>query len=147
MGIFDNFKNLVASSKPSPLPDPVAVKKILVVEDDPVFSNALTLKFKSAGYEVILAANGEEGLNAINLQKPDLIVLDLMMPVMDGKTMLKKLRDIPEFTKLPVVILSNAGDSNTIMETKTYYSASEYLIKSNVTPDEILTKVRQHIGI
>jgi CheY-like chemotaxis protein len=68
-----------------------------------------------------------------------------MMPVMDGKVMLKRLREMPEFKTLPVIVLTNAGDVDTIRETKSYYNASDFLIKSNVTPDDILNKVRDYI--
>lgn len=148
MGLFDNVKILMGSGKNSPPMETSAPlpKKILIVEDEPMFSNALTLKFQNTGYQVFVAANGALGLEMLQSQKPDLVILDLMMPVMDGKTMLKKMREIPEFSKVPVFVLSNAGDSNTIMETKTYYNASEFLIKSNISLEEILTRVKRHLG-
>jgi CheY-like chemotaxis protein len=68
-----------------------------------------------------------------------------MMPVMDGKVMLRRLREMPEFATLPVIVLTNAGTVDNITETKTLYNASDFLIKSNVTPDDILVKVRQFV--
>jgi DNA-binding response OmpR family regulator len=140
MGLFSKTKIV------DPVTDPSPVKKVLIIEDDSLFQNALSLKLKSAGYETLIADNGAIGLETIQAQKPDLVILDLMMPVMDGKTMLKKLRELPQFVSLPVFVLSNAGDADTIMQAKTYYNANEFLIKTNVTLDQIVTKIRQRIG-
>jgi DNA-binding response OmpR family regulator len=123
----------------------VSPKKVLIVEDETMLANALATKFKNEGFEVIKAENGQVGLDMAVSQKPDIILLDLMMPVMDGKIMLKHLREIPEFKFLPVIVLTNAGDVDSMRETKKYYDASDFLIKSNVTPDEILKKVRDFI--
>ncbi len=67
------------------------------------------------------------------------------MPVMDGKTMLHKLREIPEFKTLPVIVLTNAGDIDNIRETKFYYNASDFCIKSNTRIDEVVEKVNSFI--
>jgi len=120
-------------------------KKVLIVEDETLLANALEMKFKNAGFTVFKAENGQIGLDMTVSQKPNIILLDLMMPVMDGKVMLKRLREMPEFKTLPVIVLTNAGDVDTIRETKSYYNASDFLIKSNVTPDDILNKVRDYI--
>jgi DNA-binding response OmpR family regulator len=117
-------------------------KKILIVEDEKMLADALELKFKHEGFTVLKADNGQTGLNLVTSDKPDIILLDLMMPVMDGKTMLKKVREIPEFKYLPVIVLTNAGDVDSIRETKTFYDANEFLIKSNVSPEDIVKAVR-----
>lgn len=65
-----------------------------------------------------------------------------MMPVMDGKTVLHTIRGIPEFKYTPVIILTNAGDADTIQRTKTFDNADEFLIKANINPDQLLTKVK-----
>src|SRR5690348_5838633 len=80
-------------------------KKILIVEDDMMLSSALELKFKHENFTVLKAVNGQEGLAMIQANKPNIVLLDLMMPVMDGKTMLHRLREIEEFKFLPVVVL------------------------------------------
>lgn len=126
------------------MPD-TAGKKVLIVEDETLLANALETKFKNEGYTVLRAGNGQAGLDMVVSQKPDIVLLDLMMPVMDGKIMLKRLREIPEFKFLPVIVLTNAGDIDSIRETRSYYNASDFLIKSNVTPEDILTKVRDYI--
>lgn len=122
-----------------------ASKKILIVEDESMLANALESKFRSAGYTVFKAENGQTGLDLVKSQKPDMVLLDLLMPVMDGKIMLKRLRETEEFKFLPVIVLTNAGDVDSIRETRSYYNASDFLIKSNVTPDDILKKVQDYI--
>jgi DNA-binding response OmpR family regulator len=116
-------------------------KKILIVEDEQLLANALEAKFKHNNFNVFKAINGQIGLQMAQVNKPDIILLDLMMPVMDGKEMLHHLREIPEFKYLPVVVLTNAGDVENMKETKMYDNASAFLIKSNVNPDEILQVV------
>jgi len=115
--------------------------KILIVEDELLLSNALELKFKHNNFSVFKAMNGQIGLEMAQSNKPDIILLDLMMPVMDGKEMLHKLRELPDFKYLPVVVLTNAGDVENMKQTKMYDNASAFLIKSNVNPDEILQVV------
>src|SRR5258706_7908578 len=72
-------------------------KKILIVEDEASVAEVLESKLRTVGYDVIKAENGAIGLEVVSSQKPQLVILDLLMPIMDGKTMLRRLRDIPEF--------------------------------------------------
>jgi DNA-binding response OmpR family regulator len=127
------------NQKVTPLTDE---KKILIVEDEIILRGMYRDKFTVEGFDVVTAENGEEGLHKANLHKPNIILLDLMMPVMDGKAMLRKLRENPEFKRLPVIILTNAGDIDNIRETQHYENACEFIIKSNVGIDEIVTKVK-----
>lgn len=117
-------------------------KKIVVVEDEPALRELYVEVIKGAGFEVSSAGNGQEGLTLISSFHPDLILLDLMMPIMDGKTMLMKLRDIPEFKRTPVIVLTNAGDADSLTQTKLYGGAAAFLIKSNVTPQDVLDSIR-----
>ena len=149
MGIINDLKAIVKNEPEIArveINTPAApLKKVLIVEDEPALADALVLKFSHAGFEAIKADNGQVGLDMAVAHKPNIILLDLMMPVMDGKTMLKKLRDLPDFKTLPVLILTNAGDVDNIHETQTYYNANGFLIKSNVNPDEIVAKVKDLI--
>ena len=120
-------------------------KTVLIVEDEPSLANALELKLTKEGFNVLKAANGQIGLDLAISNKPDIILLDLVMPVMDGKTMLHKLRDIPDFKNLPVIVLTNAGDTDNIRETKVYDNASAFLIKSNVSTNEIVEAINDLI--
>jgi two-component system response regulator/two-component system chemotaxis response regulator CheY len=139
VGQDEEFKKKVSSSNPPP-------KKILIVEDEKKLANILEDSLKDAGFDVIKAENGEIGLELIKTHHPDLVLLDLMMPIMDGKVMLRKLRGIPQFKKLPVIILTNAGEVENIKETQMYYDAEHFLIKSNVSTEEIVKKVKGYFG-
>jgi DNA-binding response OmpR family regulator len=137
MGIFDILK-----PKDKIVQQVTDSKKILIVEDDATLSNALQEKFKLEGFDVVTAANGEEGLSKLTSFKPNLVILDLLMPIMDGKTMLAKLRVMEEFKLLPVIILTNQGGIENITETVRYNNANAFLVKSNTSTEEIVSKVR-----
>lgn len=151
MGILDNVKVLMGSKPQAPTPqqptqtiqtDTQIKKKILIVEDDEAIQQLYFEILSTEGYEVLEAENGKIGLDMIQQYHPNLILLDLMMPVMDGKTLLHQIRLLPEFKKLPVIILTNAGDVDSMRQTKVFDNANEFLIKSNVTPLDIVTKVK-----
>jgi DNA-binding response OmpR family regulator len=120
-------------------------KSILIVEDEVSLSSALNDKLTGVGYEVAMAKNGQEGLDAIKEHKPDLILLDVVMPVMDGMTMLKELRKSDETSAIPVIILSNLSDNEDVlhaMENNTY----DYLIKSDISLEAVLERVKAKLG-
>jgi DNA-binding response OmpR family regulator len=142
MGLFDKLSSLVDSNNSSSTSQNRQPKKILVVEDDKDLRDFYSELLKSEGFTVEVAENGEAGLATLMSQKPDIVLLDLMMPVMDGKTMLHKMRETPEFQKTPVIILTNAGDADNIRQTKFFDNANDFLIKSNITPDDLLKKIR-----
>jgi len=134
MGIFDNFKALFQPPNSpqqdnTPVAKPTNQKKIVIVEDEKILADALGIKLEHEGFQILKAENGQTGLDMIKQNKPDAVLLDLMMPVMDGKTMLRKLREIPEFKFTPVVVLTNAGEVDNIKETKEYDNAAAFLIK------------------
>ena len=154
MGLFDGFKVLFGGNPqaaPQQTPPagttPTNQKKVLIVEDETVLADALAIKLQHEGFQTEKAENGQIGLDKIKATKPDIVLLDLMMPVMDGKTMLRKLREISEFKQLPVIVLTNAGEVDNIRETEGYDNASAFLIKSNVDPEDIikLTKELLHV--
>ncbi len=121
-------------------------KKVLIIEDEKVLADALEIKFRREGYEVYKGENGEEGLKLAIANTPNIILTDLTMPVMDGRTLLKKLRELPQFTKTPVIILSNSSNADIIKEMQSVYNVNDFLIKANVTPEEIVTKVKNLLG-
>ena len=143
MGIFDSFSNLLGNKQSSATTAPS--KRILIVEDDKELRDFYTELLTSEGFTVTTAENGQLGLDAVTSQKPDLVLLDLMMPVMDGKTMLHTMREIPEFKNTPVIVLSNAGDADSIRQTKFFDNANDFLIKSNIAPNELINKIRTFI--
>ena len=142
MSVIEDVKTILGKPPPPPAKNPEAPKKILIVEDDAILLEMYKDKFKKEGFEVITAANGKEGLDEVLEQKPNIILLDLMMPVMSGNQMLKRLREFPQFKRLPVIILTNAGEVENIRETKRYDDACDFLIKSNVSIDDVVEKVK-----
>jgi CheY-like chemotaxis protein len=143
MGFLDK---LVGNSKTKQVTAPLAPpKKVIVVEDDKELRDFYSELLTSEGFVVLTAENGQLGLQTITAQKPDLVLLDLMMPVMDGKMMLHKMRNIPEFAKTPVIILTNAGDADNMRQTQYFDNANAFLIKANVSPEEIINRVKTFI--
>jgi DNA-binding response OmpR family regulator len=149
MSFFNNIKSLVGSKPAAPTPAQTAqalsAKKILIVEDDQLLRDFYVDLMSQQGYTALKASNGQEGLEVLKTQKPNVVLLDLMMPIMDGKTMLHQLRQIPEFKSLPVLILTNAGDEESMRQTQVFDNASGFLIKSNVNPQEIINRVKSLI--
>jgi len=118
--------------------------KILIVEDEKILRDILANKFKEEGLLVSVATDGEEGLKAALLEHPDLILLDIIMPVMDGITMLKKLREDSWGKGAKVMILTNLSDSEKVsqaMEQGSY----DYLIKIDWQMEELVQKVKEVI--
>lgn len=146
MGLFDKLSSLVNKTENQnpqiQLQTPPQPKKVLVVEDDTYLRDFYAELLTGEGFIVVTAQDGVEGLKTAIAQKPDIVLLDLMMPIMDGKTMLHRMRAIPKFEKTPVIILTNAGDADNIRQTKFFDNANDFLIKSNVTPDEILARIK-----
>ena len=121
-------------------------KKILiieVVEDDRPLLSVLSERFNAEGYRVISATTGEEGLNLALKHKPDLILLDIVMPKMDGITMLKKLRDDPWGKKANVILLTNLSADEKITKAVTELEPTYYLIKTDWKMDDIVERVKK----
>lgn len=118
-------------------------KTILIVEDDRSLLRALGDKFKLEGFHVLDSANGEEGLEMALKEEPDVILLDILMPRMDGLTMLGKLRQENQWGKrVPVVILTNVEPDNSVIQSITQHKPAYYLVKSDYPTQEIVNKVR-----
>jgi len=120
--------------------------KILIVEDEPAMLDILTAKLMQAGLIVITAGNGQEGLDVALAQHPDLILLDIIMPVMDGMTMLRELRKDPWGKSVRVMLLTNlseAGRADESFEQEVY----DYLVKSDWKLEDIVNKVKGKLGI
>jgi CheY-like chemotaxis protein len=123
-------------------------KKILVVEDEKALSAALKDKLEEIGFEVLMAENGKEGLNASFNKKPSLILLDIIMPVMDGISMLRNIRHLGEWgKKVPIIILSNLadinvdGNKNKGLKEFMEENIVTYLIKSESSLEDIVKKI------
>lgn len=116
--------------------------KILIVEDDPLMSRMYQKIFTFEGHEVVLAYNGEEGLERAVKDKPTIILLDVMMPKMNGLQLLEKLKLDPTTKTIPVVMLTNlAGQQDA--ETAIAKGAVKYIIKSEYEPKQIVNMVKE----
>ena len=120
-------------------------KKILVVEDEEILLAALQEELNQGGYETLGAGDGEEGLKKVKEFKPDLILLDLVMPKMDGMTTLKHLKDDTASRDIPVVILTNLSDYERISEALSL-GAKAYLVKANYSLNDLMDKVKSVIA-
>ena len=121
-------------------------KTILVVEDEASLQNILLDKLKEENFLCFKANNGEEGLKIALEKHPDLILLDIIMPVMEGMTMLKKLREDTWGKKVPVILLTNLSDEakiNTAEEKK----AADYLVKADWKLEDVVTKVKETLNL
>src|SRR3989338_5059439 len=114
-------------------------KKILVVEDDEFLFDAYRLKLEKENFEVAIAHDGQEALKLVNSFKPDLIILDIVMPKMDGIETLKRLKKNSLTASIPVIIASNLDDTQKIYECRRL-GAVDYFIKSNITINSLVEK-------
>jgi len=121
-------------------------KTILVVEDDESMVEALVEKFKSSGFNVFSAKNGEEGLKLALSNHPDIILLDIVMPKMDGLSMLRKLKEDKWGAFAPVVILTNLSDNQKLAEALEI-GVVEYIIKAEVRLSDIVLSVKRVLGM
>ncbi|OGY23127.1 MAG: hypothetical protein A2172_01975 [Candidatus Woykebacteria bacterium RBG_13_40_15] len=116
--------------------------KILVVEDDQFLRELYEELLKEEGYEVELASDGEDGLNKMTAGGFDLVLLDIMLPKIDGLEILRRLKEKhPEKPNGPVVLLTNLGQDSIIKEGFNL-GASGYLIKSSMNPDQVISEVK-----
>lgn len=115
--------------------------KILIVEDEESMRKMLQNNFEKKGFEIFVAKNGVEGLEQFKAHLPDLLLLDLYMPVMDGFETLEKLRKIPEGKNVPVIVLTNSDAGEDVLKSAKA-NIDLFLVKVNWTPAELVEKVR-----
>jgi len=122
--------------------------KILLVDDDADFVESTKMVLESKPYEVIVAVNGDEGLRKAKEEKPDLILLDVIMPVEDGFTAAEQIKKDPELAKIPVLMLtsfSTKGAETSIPRSRGYELETEDYIDKPVSPDDLLAVVAKHL--
>lgn len=119
--------------------------KIVCAEDDKMISTSLVEGFTGAGFEVTPAYDGEEALAKIKEVKPDVILLDIMMPKLDGIGVVWELKADAEVAKIPVVMLTNLSDPTTVSKILEA-GVTDYLLKSEQSIDEIIEKVKEVMG-
>ena len=116
--------------------------KILIIEDDPLMSRLYQKVFKFENYDVAFAANGREGIEKAVKDKPTLILLDIMMPVMNGLEVLEKLKANPDTKAIPVVVLTNLAGTQDA-ETALAKGAVKYIVKSEYEPKEVVQMIKE----
>ncbi|GAI58361.1 unnamed protein product [marine sediment metagenome] len=116
-------------------------KTILVIEDDKFLRELIARKLIKEDFEVSEAVDGEEGIKKIKEEKPDLILLDLILPGIDGFEVLSRMKKESTLASIPVIILSNLGQKDDV-EKGLKMGAVDYLIKAHFTPGEIIDKIK-----
>jgi len=118
---------------------------VLLIEDEDILSNILTSKLERAGYRVAVAKDGEEGLALVTSEHPDLVLLDMILPKLNGFAILEQLNEEGIIPGLPVIVISNSGQPVEI-ERAEKLGIVDYLVKLNFDPDEVLAKVEQNLA-
>jgi len=120
-------------------------KKILILEDELVISDLLTKKFSSEGYLVKTAQNGEEGMDLMLQETPDLVLTDVVMPQKDGFAVIEEMKQNQALRSVPIIIISNSGQPVEIDRAKEL-GVSDWIIKTEFDLQEIVEKVKNKIG-
>jgi DNA-binding response OmpR family regulator len=115
--------------------------KVLLIEDEKMLSTMYATKFAKEGYDLVQAFDGEEGIAKAKSEKPAVILLDIIMPKLDGFAVLKMLKSDAALKSIPVVLLTNLGQDEDIKKGKEL-GAIDYFIKANHTPAEVVEKVK-----
>jgi len=118
--------------------------KILLVEDDPFLSSMYSTKFELENFAVLAAEDGEKGLKLALAERPDIILLDILMPKMNGFEVLEKLKENKETDSIPVILLTNLNQKDEI-EKGLSLGANDYLIKAHFMPSEVVDKIKKVI--
>ena len=119
-------------------------KKILIIEDEEIIRGLLQKKLTEEGYEISVARDGEEGLRVIREIKPDLILLDIIMPKMGGFEVMEEMQKDGELKKIPVIVVSNSGQPVEIDKAQEL-GAKDWLIKTEFDPQEVIGKVKKQL--
>ena len=120
--------------------------KIAIIEDDQVISQMYRMKFEADGFDVQLASNGKHGVELVEVFSPDIILLDLQMPEMDGFEALKIIRGNDWGKTIPVIILTNLGEEESPRELKSL-GIHSYIVKANLTPRQVVAQSKEALGI
>lgn len=118
--------------------------KVLLIEDEEMLANMYEVKFQNEGFEVIKALDGATGLDLSKTTNPDFVLLDVIMPKMDGFSVLKSMREDEKTKNLPVMLLTNLGQDEDVQKGKEL-GAVGYLVKANVTPAEVVATVKKEL--
>jgi two-component system, OmpR family, phosphate regulon response regulator PhoB len=123
-----------------------AKKKILLVEDDTNLANVYKARLEIEGFDVVLVGNGEEALSTAVKEKPDLVLLDAMMPKISGFDVLDILRNTPDTANIRVIMLTALSQEKDKQRAQSL-GADEYLVKSQVVIGDVINRIKFHLGI
>lgn len=115
--------------------------KIVLVEDDVTLADMYSIKFTQEGFDLKVASNGGQGLETVKKELPKLVLLDVILPGMDGFAVLKEIKSDDATKGIPVILLTNLGQ-DADMEKGKQLGAADYLVKASLTPGEVVEKVR-----
>lgn len=115
---------------------------VLVIEDDEQLQFAYKAGFEAFGFKVLQAFNAEDTFKILKEKKPNVILMDILMPEMNGKELLAKLKKMPKIKSIPVLVTSNSVKMEDIKETKEL-GAEEYIVKSNISIEDLISKVKK----
>ncbi len=119
---------------------------ILLVEDDTFLGNIYKTKFEMEGFKIFVADNGEKGLSEVKKKKPSIVLLDILLPKMDGFAVLEALKKDENVKDIPVILLTNLGQKDDV-EKGLEMGAIDYLIKAHFKPSEVVTKVKEVLNL
>ncbi len=122
-------------------------RKILIVEDDSSESEIMDIKFNQEGFEVIRAKDGEEGFHIATKEQPNLIMLDLKLPKMDGITVMRKLKEDEWGKNIPIIILTNVPPEDRIVEKVAEDEPAYFLPKAEMSLDDVVAKAKEVLNI
>ena len=120
--------------------------KIAIIEDDPVIRQMYLMKFESAGFDVSVAENGQEGVVLVERFRPDIILLDLTMPVMTGDEALAEIRRSERGRDIPVMILTNLGEEEA-PKSLHKLGIHSYIVKADLTPRQVVDRVKKALDL
>lgn len=120
-------------------------KSILLVEDDEFLAELYATKLKLEGYEISLASDGEKGLKMVKEKMPDLVLLDIILPKMDGFEILKAIKADKDLKNIPVILLTNLSQKDEVKK-GLELGANDYLIKAHFMPSEVVRKIEQTLS-
>jgi CheY-like chemotaxis protein len=121
------------------------MQKILIVEDEEIMMNLLQKKLSEEEYKIETAKNGEDALIQMKRNKPDLVLLDIIMPKVGGFEVMEQMSQDPELSDIPVIIVSNSGQPVELSRAKKL-GAKDWLIKTDFEPKEVIDKVKKQLG-
>ena len=120
--------------------------KILLVEDDSLIVKIYSTRLKADGFTVVSADNGEDGIAMAEKETPDFILLDVMMPKMDGFKVLETLRAKEGLKNIPIIVYSNLAQESE-MQKAVQMGATEFIVKANISPTELVNKIKSYVKV